>query len=139
MMEEDESGLRQQAVKRFLAGENVTAIVRSLGRTRPWLYKWVKRFQSGDAEWFADRARVPREPGHRIDPATEQMVVQIRTRLQRTPYAQIGPNAINWQLYKVGHSPLPTSTISAIVKRHGLAETKRPREPKGKAYPALPA
>lgn len=32
-----------KAVKRYQAGESATTICRSLGKTRRWLYKWLKR------------------------------------------------------------------------------------------------
>ncbi|MBS3907679.1 MAG: helix-turn-helix domain-containing protein, partial [Syntrophaceae bacterium] len=35
---------RASAVQRYLAGENPEIICASLGKTKPWLYKWVARY-----------------------------------------------------------------------------------------------
>lgn len=138
-MGEDEEYLRREAVQRFLGGESATSIIRSIGRSRPWLYKWVERYRSGQADWYVERTRAPRQPGRRTATDTERLVVQIRRRLQQTKSAQIGPNAINWELSRLGHSPLPTSTISSIIQRHGLTRKPSRRGAKEKNYPELPA
>jgi transposase len=47
-MEEEMKQLRVLAVQRFKAGESPESICISLGKSRFWLYKWVKRFNEGD-------------------------------------------------------------------------------------------
>ena len=42
---------RQHAIARYDAGESATAICVSLGRSREWLYKWVKRHQNSGEGW----------------------------------------------------------------------------------------
>ena len=50
---------RQRAVERYLQGESPTAIYQSLGYSREWFYKWLKRHESGDASWAEERSRRP--------------------------------------------------------------------------------
>ena len=37
---------REHAIKSYLKGETITAIAKKLGRTRPWVYKWIERYQA---------------------------------------------------------------------------------------------
>jgi transposase-like protein len=39
---------RRRAIQRYQHGESATAICTSMGYSRRWIYKWLKRFQSGD-------------------------------------------------------------------------------------------
>jgi len=42
---------REYAIKSYLKGESVTAIAQKLGYSRPWVYKWIARYQaSGEAD-----------------------------------------------------------------------------------------
>lgn len=43
MSEKRTKALRLEAVRRYQAGESATDICRSLGKSRVWLYKWLKR------------------------------------------------------------------------------------------------
>lgn len=125
--------LRLEAVQRYQAGESATDICRSLGKSRVWLYKWLKR-----------KEELEQDPGplraHNRTPAElEEAVVEARKKLQKTKYAQIGVNAINRELYLQGIVPLPASTIKRILKRESLIRKKEPRVSKGKAYPKMGA
>jgi hypothetical protein len=42
---------RALAVQRYLAGESPQSICASLGKTKPWLYKWVARQTPDDPAW----------------------------------------------------------------------------------------
>jgi len=121
--------LRLEAVERYQAGESATNICRSLGKSRPWLYKWLRRREELDQEFSPKRAH------NRTPSCIERLVIEARKKLQRTKYAQIGVNAINRELYLQGRSALPASTIKRILKREGFQRTKAPYIPKGKVYP----
>ncbi len=41
----DEFQMRQVAVQRVLAGEKVSVVARSYGKSRKWLYLWLARFE----------------------------------------------------------------------------------------------
>jgi putative transposase len=129
MSEKRAKALRLEAIKRYQAGESATAICRSLGKSRQWLYKWLQRKEELRSDSSSQRAH-NRTPGE-----IEEAVVRARKKLQKTKYAQIGVNAINQELHLHGISPLPATTIKRILRREGLQRKKAPYVPKGKAYP----
>ncbi len=61
-MARSEQELRLEAVRRLLAGESPEEIARSLGRSRQWVAKWVRRHEAGDDDWAAGRKRGPERP-----------------------------------------------------------------------------
>ena len=121
--------LRLEAIERYQAGESATAICRSLGKSRQWLYKWLQRKDELGQDYGPQRAH------NRTPVEIEEAVVKARKKLQATKYAQIGVNAINRELYLNGISLLPTTTIKRILSREGLQRKKVPYIPKGKVYP----
>ena len=52
---------REHAIESYLQGESITAISQKLGYGRPWVYKWIERYQaSGEATaWQAEQNRRP--------------------------------------------------------------------------------
>ncbi len=47
-----EQEIRKTALKRYIQGEKPKQIYESLNRSKPWFFKWLKRYQSGDPNWF---------------------------------------------------------------------------------------
>lgn len=68
----DEQQLRELAVRRYEAGEEPKAIYTNLKRTKPWFFKWLKRFKSGDANWSKELSRKPHNSPKKIDTNMEQ-------------------------------------------------------------------
>lgn len=55
-----EEEIRRQAICRHIAdGESPKSIYTSLKRSKKWFFKWLKRYQTGDADWFKDQGRAP--------------------------------------------------------------------------------
>lgn len=131
---------RGRAVERYRAGECPSTICASLGRSREWFYKWLRRFESGEADWFRDRSRRPHESPAATSPEIEQAVITVRRRLVSQDLFH-GAQAIRWELEDLGIEPVPSMrTISRILARNGLKRRREgPYEPKGKKYPALVA
>ena len=50
---------RKRAIDCYLKGESISAIAIKLGYSRPWVYKWVERYQSRreGQEWQEEFAR----------------------------------------------------------------------------------
>jgi transposase InsO family protein len=134
-----EEDLRREAVRRRLAGESPERIAASLGRTRQWVSKWVARHGAGEPAWAASRksGRVV----NRTDRSIEAQVVAVRRRLVENRWAQIGSDAIAWELEKLAVRPPTTRTIERILAREGLVRPRRAERPKSKRlpYPAPPA
>jgi putative transposase len=139
-MEERIKRLRILAVQRFKAGENPEAICASFGKSRFWLYKWVKRFDESDASWFEDRSRRPLAIPNRTAPEIEKLVKIISLNLYNQDLF-CGAQAILWELEDLGIVPLPSlRTINRILSRNDLTHRRTGRyEPKGTSYPKLPA
>jgi putative transposase len=66
-------------------------------------------------------------------------VLAVRSRLAESPWAQIGAEAIAWELEKLGGPVPPVRTIEEILARAGVTQTgrvSRRRTSKGLPYPA---
>lgn len=139
-MSKDLKQTRQRAVKRFLKGESPTAICASLGKSRFWLYKWVKRFDPDDATWCHDLSRRPLRKPHRTPLEIEEIVKMIRLSLYNDDLF-FGAQAIRWEMEDLGVLPLPSErTINRILARNDLTHRRTGRyEPKGVPYPGLPS
>ena len=126
---------RIDAVSRYLRGESASAICRAQGRSRRWLYLWLKRYEPGDPTWAQSRSRAPRRVATKTAEQVEHLVCVLRERLAKTKYAQKGALAIQWQLRQLRVHPLPALwTINRILKRHGLVVKAR-YQPRGIPYP----
>ena len=139
-MAKTEAELRREAVRRRLAGESPAEIARSLGRTRQWVAKWVRRRETaGTEEWAAGAKRGPARAPSRTPAETEALVLAVRERLVANPWAQVGAEAIAWELRKLGVEPPPRRTIERIVARGGAPRRRGNgrRQPKGVPYPAV--
>jgi hypothetical protein len=136
-MERLEVELRREAARRRLAGESPRAIGRDLGRTRRWVAKWAARYDPHDPCWAEGRARAPKRVASRTEAGVEAVVLEIRSRLEENPWAQVGAPAIAWELEKLGAAVPPERTIEAILKRAGATrrEGARRRASKGIPYP----
>ncbi len=130
---------RRRAVARYLTGESATAICQSVGRSREWLYTWVRRQQTGDAGWAEAHSRRPARSPRQLTAAQETAIVTVRRSLQQRQLF-CGAQAIAWELADLGQPPPSLRTISRVLERHGLVTRARGAYiPTGVAYPALPA
>lgn len=131
---------RVWAVQRFVQGETPVSICASLGRSRVWLYKWVKRFRPDDPAWCQAQSRQPYGHPRRTSAEVEEVVKLVRLRLYNTGLF-FGAQVIQWELGDLGVRPLPSvRSINRILSRHGLTQRRTGRYvPKGKSYPKLPA
>ena len=137
MKNKDEIALRQEAVRRFLAGEKPAAICSQMGLSRQWFYKWLKRYRNGDENWFEDESRRPHNNPQKTSADLEQIVVKIRQTLEKRSYSQTGAFVIQLEMRDLGITPPPASTINRILKRNGLIIRRTKYQPVGKAYPVI--
>ena len=131
---------RVLAVQRFRTGESPEAICASLGKSKFWLYKWVKRHSEDDPFWFEDRSRKPLSTPCRTPAEIEEIVKFVRLNLYNQDLF-CGAQAILWELEDLGVAPLPSMrTINRILKRNDLTHRRTGKyEPKGTPYPKLPS
>lgn len=131
---------RASAVQRYLAGESPKTICNSLGKTKPWLYKWVARYAHDDPTWFEDQSRRPLSSPYRTSLEIEKIVEMVRLSLYNKGLF-CGNQAIQWEMIDMEIQPIPSlSTIGRILRRRELTHRRTGRyTPKGKKYPELPA
>ena len=117
-----EEEIRKQAVERYLNGEKPKEIYSQLKRSKKWFFKWLRRFQSGDLDWYKDRPKAPLRRATKTSKKKRQLIVSIRERLEFDPFAQVGVSAIKWELSKLGLDFPSDSTINRILKEEGLVK-----------------
>ena len=128
------------AVQRFKNGESPESICTSLGKSKFWLYKWVKRYNENEASWCEDRSRRPLAiPNH-----TQSEIIEIVKMVRLNLYNQdlfCGAQAIHWEMEDLGVKPLPSPrTINRILSRNALTHRRTGKyEAKGTPYPKLPS
>jgi len=100
---------------RFAAQEdaNLSELCRLFGISRTVAYKWLARFEAGEAE-LADRSRRPLASPGRSNAATEALVVAVRDA-----HPAWGARKIGRCLERDRHPVPAVSTIHAILRRHG--------------------
>lgn len=115
---------REAFVRRCLARErSMAALCRAYGISRQTGYKWVKRFEEGGLAALSDRSRRPESNSRATRPEVVELILEARSHW-------------GWGAKKIGpklrenHPELEipgTSTISGILKRHGLVKPQRRR------------
>ena len=133
-MEED---IRKSAITRHIVdGESPKEIYTSLKRTKPWFFKWLKRYQTGDVNWFKDHSRAPVRRPTEMSQGEKDLIIATRRRLEAAPYAQVGVSAIKWEIRKLS-APFPSDrTMNRILKKEGLVK-KNFIYPQGSRVPLL--
>ncbi|HJH31273.1 MAG TPA: helix-turn-helix domain-containing protein [Methanosarcinaceae archaeon] len=130
---------RIDAVNRYQKGERPSKICKSLGRSRVWLRKWIRRYndskKSSKTRWFKEESRAPKNVHRKTNLEIEQLVVNVRKSLleganEDTKYRCIGAVEIQFRMHELGYSEYETprlSTIKRIIKRNSLVVQKRKR------------
>ena len=111
---------RINAINRYLKGETPKTIYTDLKRSKYWFFKWLKRYQTGEPEWYKDKSRAPLNRPTQLSEIEKQRVISIRQRLESEKFAQIGVSAIKWELSKSGYSLPSDRTVNRVLKREGL-------------------
>jgi putative transposase len=138
-MENEIKQLRILAVQRFKAGESPESICASLGKSKFWLYKWVKRYNE-DPSWCEDRSCRPFAKPTRTPSEIEEIVKMVRLSLYNQDLF-CGAQAILWEMEDLGARPLPSiRTINRILARNELTHRRTGKyKAKGTTYPVLPS
>lgn len=146
--DENEINLRKQCVELSKSGKNISEISVLLQRTRPWVYKWLKRSKSADSQWYLDESKEPKAKPNKVPKKLEEHIVQTRKKLAKrdtpqTRYAFHGAIAIHQALGNLGYKDKPNlSTINRVLKRNGLIDKERrskKAEGSKKYYPGINA
>ena len=132
-----EEEIRKQAITRHVVnGESPKSIYTSLNRSKKWFFKWLKRYQTGDVNWFKDHSRAPVRRPTEMSQGEKDLIIATRRRLEVEPYAQVGVSAIKWEIRKLS-APFPSDrTMNRILKKEGLVK-KNFLRPQGGRVPLL--
>ena len=125
-----EQNLRKAAIERYLKGEPPKSIYSDLKRSKNWFFKWLKRYKSGEPNWYKDHSKAPKKRPTEISAIEKQRIISLRKHLESEKFAQIGPSAIKWELSKSGYNLPSDSTIKRVLKKEGLIKKKLPTFPK---------
>jgi transposase InsO family protein len=119
-----------QAVLHRAPGQTIRGLCAQVGISEKTGHKWLARFAAGGPIALGDRSHRPRVPAHALPAAVVAAVVALRARHPtwgarklRAALAHREPG-IDW--------PAP-STITALLKRHGLVPPRRRRPPGARA------
>jgi transposase-like protein len=121
-----EQALRREAVRRLAQGHPISDICRDLQRTRQWLNKWWRQFQTHPETDFADHSRAPHTSPRRTSKEVEQTIVTLRQALEAgatsdTRYGLICARSIQGRLEHLGITHLPSlRTIGRVLVKHNL-------------------
>jgi len=129
--------LRRKAIELYQQNWKPIDIISTLGCSKTWFYKWLKRYQLKDETWYQEESRAPKNTRRKLQPAIEQLVIDTRKKLISTRFSQYGPQAIYYDIINQGKQPPPVWEIARILNRHNLARKKQNSSyiSKGKKYP----
>lgn len=110
---------RQEALKRYLAGDPMEAICRELGCAKSWLYKWKNRYEASDPTWSQERLRRPRTTPTKTPEAVEKEIVRLRDTLSPGESGRVSAQVIRDPLGRHHVESMPSRrTIYRILTRH---------------------
>lgn len=117
-----EQEIRKKAIDQYLKGASPKSIYTESGRSKQWFFKWLKRYQTGDPEWYKNQSRAPKTKPTAISEIEKQRIISVRTHLESQKFAQVGASAIKWELTKSGYHFPSDRTINRVLKKEGLVK-----------------
>src|SRR5437773_12300804 len=90
---------RKLAIDRYLSGERVTTIARSMGYSRQWVHKWIERHEGADdaTDWHQSRSSCPESSPRQLAEEVVEAVKMVRLSLYNQGLF-CGAQAIEWEL-----------------------------------------
>ena len=117
-----EEEIRKAAIMEYLKETSPKEIYTKLHRSKKWFFKWLKRYQTGDVEWYKEYSGAPKSQAKETPREQKELILGTRRRLEEQPFAQVGTSAIKWELHKLGLSFPSDRTINRILTREGLTK-----------------
>lgn len=116
---------RVMLMNEWLKGEyGIAELARAYGVSRKTVYKWIGRYEAGSWEGLKDRSRAPHHHGKAVGEEMELLVLALKE--QRPLWG--APKLHTKLLEAVGEELCPAeSTVSAVLRRHGLSRTAKRR------------
>ena len=117
-----EQDFRKRAINLYLKGVKPKSIYSELNRSKNWFFKWLKRYQTGDPDWYKDKSKAPKRQPTAVSKVDRERIISVRTDLESQRFAQIGASAIKWELSKSGYGFPSDRTINRVLKKEGLVK-----------------
>ena len=123
---------RIKMITEYESGDyEISELAEMYGVSRKTVHKWIERYESGGWEALQDQSRAPRHHPNATAPEIERQLIGLKGRWPRWG----APKLRHKLLEQLGAERCPAeSTISEILRRHGL--TSRRRRSKGQAVPS---
>jgi transposase len=119
------------AIDQVAGGRSVAAVAADVDRSTWWVSKWRRRYRSEGVEGLRDRSRAPKRRPTATPSEVVAKILEVRRRLERSEFSNVGAEAIQWDLEDQGWNPIPSlSTIERILSRAGITNRDRKTGPK---------
>ncbi len=116
---------RVQMIGEHLRGDYGAAqLARRYGVSRKTVYKWLERYRQQGPEGLEERSRAPHHQAHAVETSVVERLLELKTQ-----WPQWGAPKLLARLEReIGAEHCPVeSTVSEILKRHGLSFARRTR------------
>ena len=123
---------RLRFVARCLDGENMSALCREFGISRPTGYKIFRRYKELGLEGLEDQSRRPYRHANKLPFQVERTILQLKRDYPTWGAPKIREKIIReYPMIK----PPAKSTIHAVLDRHGLVKPRKRRRYKAEGTP----
>jgi len=114
---------RIKMISTWLGGDSaISELAEEYGVSRKTAYKWIERFEVGGASALEDRSRAPRHHPNAVAEEVERTLLELKA--QRPLWG--APKLRRKLELALGAEQCPAeSTVSAILRRHGLSRIAR--------------
>ena len=116
----DEKERRLEAIRRVAQEESITDVCANLDRSRPWYYKWLKRFRAEGVSGLVD-GRQGNSPSSATPDWMKELIVEIRDRLVKqaqagSSFQGIGAREVVRELEELKIDAPHWTTVHRILK-----------------------
>ena len=112
-----------------IEGRTQAEVARSYGVSKGWVSKLIARYNAEGEAAFEPRSRRPRSSPGALDPATADLILELRKKLT-TGGLDAGPDTIAWHLTHHHRVVVSRSTISRHLAKAGLVVPEPKKRPK---------
>jgi putative transposase len=116
---------RIKMINEYESGEyGISELAQQYGVSRKTVYKWIERFQVQGWEGLKDQSRAAHHHPHAIGADIQRQLLELKARKPLWGAPKLRHKL--WGLLGPEHCPAE-STISEILRRHGLSARRRPK------------
>ena len=116
---------RMALISSWVSGDySISELAAEFGISRKTTYKWIERYETGGVEALADQSRAPHHHPNAVAPEVERALLELKA--QRPLWG--APKLLRKLELALGAEHCPAeSTVSEILRRHGLSRIARRR------------